>query len=127
MDENVLLTYVLSLLGQVKLYHWSTMSYIHHKALDELHDTLSPKIDLLVETFIGRYNKQPLKEMSLKFECNTATDDLFEYLVDERETMKKMLGKFETAPEIQSIIEDMMAAIDKCLYVSRLHDCRCKM
>lgn len=127
MDDKALFTFVLSFLGQVKLYHWSTMSYIYHTALDQLHTSVSPKVDLLIETYIGRFRRQPLKEMKLNFDCNTDTDNLFDYLIEQRETMKKMLGKFDTAPEIQSIIEDMMIAIDKCLYVCRLQECKCKL
>jgi hypothetical protein len=120
MEEGALLTYVLKLLGQVKLYHWATMSYIHHQALDTLHTTLSEKTDMLVEVYIGRYNKQPLRKMNLTLECNTDTEHLIAYLEDEREQMTKMLSIFDAAPQLQSVIEEMMAAIDKCIYICRL-------
>lgn len=127
MDEQKLFTYVLSLMGQIKLYHWSTMSYIHHKALDDLHGGLSEKVDLLVECYLGRYRKQPVRPMSIRLECNTDAESLFDYLEKQSDVMKSMLKSFDAAPQIQNIIEEMLALIDKCVYVCNLHDCRCKL
>jgi hypothetical protein len=44
----------MTILDQIKLYHWQTYSYSRHKATDELHQNLSKLIDTFVETLHGR-------------------------------------------------------------------------
>ena len=127
MDENKVFTFVLSLLGQIKLYHWSTMSYIQHKALDDLHKDLSERVDLFIECYLGRYKKQPVRAMQVSMQCNTDAESVVEYLQAQNDQLKSMLRSFESAPQIQSILEEMMALMDKCVYVCNLQDCRCKM
>ena len=39
----------LETLNMIKLYHWKTKSFAHHKATDELYQELSKNIDLFVE------------------------------------------------------------------------------
>lgn len=127
MEDSAILTYVLGLMGQIKLFHWSTMSYIQHQALDKLHDALSGNVDMLIEVYLGRYRKQPVKPMKIKLECTTDTTDMMTYLESQQEAMKQMLVSFEDAPQIQNIIEEMMASIDQCLYLCRLQECKCKL
>lgn len=69
MDEASVIRHVFFTLSQVKLYHWSTMSFAKHKALDDLHGSLSDKFDHLVECYIGRFKKQPLKNFYYRHEC----------------------------------------------------------
>jgi ribosome-binding ATPase YchF (GTP1/OBG family) len=103
------------------------MSYIHHKALDDLHKELSERIDMFVESYLGRFKKQPVRLMQVSMQCNTDAEGVVEYLQAQNDQLKNMLKSFEAAPQIQSIIEEMMALMDKCVYVCNLHDCRCKM
>ena len=39
----------LEMLNMVKLYHWKTNSYSHHKSTDELHERLQKKTDKFIE------------------------------------------------------------------------------
>ncbi len=103
------------------------MSYTHHKALDDLHKELSERVDLLVETYLGRYNKQPVRPMQVNMQCNTDAENVIDYLQTQNSQLKSMLKTFDAAPQIQSILEEMMALLDKCVYVCNLHNCRCKM
>lgn len=63
MDESKIIPQLLCILDQIKLHHWATMSYATHKALDELHGSLSGLVDKFVESYLGHYQKQPVKNL----------------------------------------------------------------
>lgn len=120
MDPADILTLFMSLLGQVKLFHWATKSYVHHKALDELHEALSENIDLFVEAYIGKMELQPLKKFNVLTKSNTDASKVLKYLDDERQKLTKLHEKLDKQPELASIVEDMMNEISKAMYLMRL-------
>ena len=109
----------MSLLSQVKLFHWSTMSYAKHKALDHLHEELSEKVDLLFEAYIGKYRKQPLKIFVVKTIATTNTKDIEGYLEMNRNIINDMQNQFMDVNEIQNILQDIMAHIDRTVYLCK--------
>lgn len=120
--EQEVMQYFLGLITQVKLFHWATMSYAKHKALDDLHGTLSDKVDDFVECYLGRYKKQPLKSFSVQPKAITDTSGLEKFLDvtnDHLAAMHKAFDK-EKARELCNILEEMMAAIDKTMYLCKL-------
>jgi len=84
---------------------------------------LSSLVDKFVESFIGRFKKQPLKIFVIE---NTATSDAVtskveHYLESERDKLTAMRKTFDkTAPELQSIIDDMSVEINNTLYLLKL-------
>lgn len=111
----------MSLIGQIKLFHWSTMSYAKHKALDDLHAFLSEKVDLFVESYIGRAKKQPLKIFTVETKATTDTKKIENYLEAERDKLAAMAkSKFADCPDLQNILDEMVAEINKALYLCRL-------
>lgn len=120
MDLVEVLTQFMSLLGQIKLFHWATRSYVHHKALDELHGALSDKVDLFAEAFIGKMELQPLKKFTISTKSSSDASKVMKYLEDERQKLSKLHEKLEKQPELSNIVEEMMAEINKALYLMRL-------
>lgn len=121
-SEVTVIEYFLGLTAQVKLFHWSTMSYAKHVALDGLHGALSSKMDQFVECFLGKYKKQPLKSFSVQPKAISDTSGLDKFLENtyaQLENMHKMFEK-EKAPELANILEEMMAEIDKTMYLCKL-------
>ena len=123
MDTAKVIELFVSLTGQVKVYHWATTSYAAHKALDELHGTLSPLVDKFVESFIGRYKRQPLKVFTIESVATSdaVTSKIDGYLENERDkilALRKSIDK--TGLELQSILDDMIIAIDNTLYLLKL-------
>lgn len=113
----------LSLMAQIKMFHWSTLSYAKHKALDDLHEVLSEKIDFFVEAWIGRGKKQPITHLSvpLGIVVGDATAKPEKYVAEQRERIAVMSAKtFAKAPELQNILEEMLAEMDKSLYLMNL-------
>lgn len=120
MEEHQFLQCFMSMLSQIKLYHWATMSYAKHKALDDLHDALSEKVDLLVEAYLGKYKKQPLRKFTIETKANTQTDHIEKYLETIHSDVTAINGKFKNCIEIQNILQDILAEIDKTQYLCRL-------
>lgn len=52
-----IVTRLLTIRNQVKLYHWQTGSFARHKATDDLTATLDTNIDAFVESYMGKYGR----------------------------------------------------------------------
>jgi hypothetical protein len=52
-----IVTALLTIRNQVKLYHWQTGSFARHKATDDLTAALDTNIDAFVESYMGRYGR----------------------------------------------------------------------
>ena len=48
---------LLTILNQLKVYHWQTTSYAKHQALGGAYDELSDLIDTFIETYMGKYGR----------------------------------------------------------------------
>lgn len=121
MAEKQLFEYFLGLLGQIKIYHWSTMSYSTHKALDDLHSSLSSNIDEIMEIYIGKFNRQPIEPFEVQMKANSDVSDIIGYLENERENIRGMRTKlFKTSSEIQNLIDNMLGSISRTIYLCRL-------
>jgi DNA-binding ferritin-like protein len=121
MAEKQLFEYFLSLLGQIKIYHWSTMCYSTHKALDDLHSSLSSNIDEIMEIYIGKFNRQPIEPFEIQMKANSNVNDIIGYLEHERENIRGMRTKlFKTSSEIQNLIDNILGSISRTIYLCRL-------
>ena len=52
-----IVTQLLTIRNQVKLYHWQTGSFARHKATDDLTAALDLNIDTFMESYMGRYGR----------------------------------------------------------------------
>lgn len=93
---------------------------MHHKALDELHSSLSEKVDLFVEAFIGKMDLQPLKKFTVTTKASSDASKSMKYLDEEHQKLSKLNEKLEKQPELSNIVEEMMADISKAQYLMRL-------
>ena len=120
-NEKMVFEYFLGLLGQIKVFHWTTMSYSSHKALDELHGKLSDLVDEFVEVFMGKFNKQPSELFTITMNATSDSSDIIGYLEEQRELIRGLRNKyFKTSSEIQNIIDTMMSNISNAIYLCRL-------
>lgn len=120
MEVADLLMHFMSLIGQVKLFHWATKSYVHHKALDELHSALSDKVDLFVEAYAGKMDAQPFGKFTVSTKAHSDASKAIKYLETERQKLEKLHDKLDKQPELSNILEEMMAEISKAIYLMRL-------
>lgn len=116
-----LFEYFFGLIGQVKLYHFSTMKYSTHKTLDDFHEGLSDLVDKLLEVYIGRFDKQPLEIFEINMKATTDISNLINYLETEREVVRGIRNKtFKSNCEIQNIMDEIIALFDRTIYLCRL-------
>jgi hypothetical protein len=120
MEENKFIEYFLGLLGQIKVFHWGTMEYGKHKALDELHSSLSGHVDKFIEVFMGHYKKQPIKNFKINMTAHSDLSKLEKFLETERENIRKLKGLFKSVSELQNIIDEMLATFNQSIYLCRL-------
>jgi len=120
LEENKVMEYFLGLLGQIKVFHWATMSYGQHKALDDFHGSLSGLVDKFVEVYLGRYKKQPVKSFKITMDAVSDMSKLDKFLEVERENVRKMHPVFNKSSELQNILDEMLAAFDQAIYLCNL-------
>lgn len=66
---------LLSIINQIKVYHWQTYSFAQHKSFGEFYDSLSEKIDEFVETYQGIFGRIKAETGSFEFSVqNLGTD-----------------------------------------------------
>lgn len=117
--EKALFEYFLGFLGQIKVYHWTTKSYSNHKALDDLHKSLSDLVDEVIEVYIGKYN--PNEVFTISMSANSDASEVISYLEEQREIIRGLRNKnFKNCSEIQNIMDSMMSSISNTVYLCRL-------
>lgn len=123
-EEHNIIQHFMSLVGQVKLFHWATMSYAKHKALDDLYGALSEKVDLFIESYIGRSAKrQPLKKFVVETKSTTDTKQIESFLETERTKLLNLSSsKLGDCPDLSNIVEEMVAEINKAIYICRMRE-----
>ena len=52
-NSTVMVTF-LTIINQVKVYHWQTLSHPRHKATDQLYSELNDLVDKFIEVLTGR-------------------------------------------------------------------------
>lgn len=119
-EDKKLIAYFVGLLGQIKVFHWATTEYNKHQALDNLYSAMNTIVDKLIESYIGRYKKQPLKTYKISTEAHTDMTKLDTFLETECENIRKLLQHFKGVSEIQSLIDDMLIAFNQTIYLCNL-------
>ena len=124
MDHFQLMQWVLHILDQVKVFHWTTRQYSAHKALDELHASLSDLSDTLIEAVMGKYSKELSKNKNtLKLEpVSSDPSKAISFIEAQRDQIEQAYKSFSTSKstDIPSILDDMQNAMNKALYLLTL-------
>ena len=114
---NALLTIIL----QVKLYHWETFSYSRHKATDELFNKLLGKIDRFIEVYSGRYKRIDVNSMNIKIK--RMSDKQMETMIKKysrflQKEIPKILSPDDT--DLLAIRDEMLEEMNQSLYLFTL-------
>ena len=118
-----LITTLLTLQAQVRVFHWQTKSYAEHQALGGLYDSLGDKIDEFVETFSGRYGvpvaKNDYKLTVVNYKDNASCvefiDKTIAYMTKD---VPAMLKPEDT--DLLNIRDEMIGTLNKTKYLLRL-------
>ena len=107
----------------IKMYHWSTLSYARHKASDELFDKLISHIDTFTEVFIGKYQRPVIGSdfdiPVLQYSEEAIVDLLKSYTSYLSNELPKHLQSCDT--DLLNIRDEMLADFNQTLYLFTLH------
>lgn len=115
-----LVTHLLTIRNQIKLYHWQTKEFARHTATDALVVALDTNIDAFVESYMGRYGR-PIVTRSIKL--HNFSEPAAKAFV-RRETkyleteLPKAIGKGDA--DLLSIRDTILGELTKVLYLFTL-------
>lgn len=115
-----IVTHLLTIRNQVKLYHWQTGSFARHTATDNLTATLDTNIDAFVESYMGRYGR-PKVSGSIKLH-NFSEAAAKSFVAKETKYLQKDLprkiGKDDT--DLLNLRDTILGDLTKVLYLFTL-------
>lgn len=115
-----LVTHLLLLRNQIKVYHWQTKSFSRHTATDALTGALDVAIDSFVESYMGRYGR-PRVRGSIKLHnfsesaAKTFVSKETKYLEND---LPRKLGKNDT--DLLNLRDEILAELTKVSYLFTL-------
>jgi DNA-binding ferritin-like protein len=118
-----LITTLLTLQAQLRVFHWQTKSYAEHKAIGKLYDSLENLIDTFLETFSGRYGvpaaKNDYKLTVVNYKDNAGCveyiDKTIAYMTKD---VPAMLKPEDT--DLLNIRDEMIGELNRTKYLLRL-------
>ena len=127
--SNVLLTF-LTILDQIKLYHWQTFSYARHKASDELHSNFSTLVDKFIEVLHGRLTTSEKSKYRIQLEEDKCSI-VIKNIIDNNaiEFLKNIIKYLESnelkivinnCTELLNIRDEMITIINNNIYLFSL-------
>jgi len=121
--EQEIVIKFLSLLNNVKIYHWKTHSYATHKATDELYSNLNKNIDSFMEVFLGKIgNRIDLSKIKCIPISNFNTQDQFKkYISDFKKYLVTLnnnkVMNIMTNSDLYNIRDEILSDLNQFLYL----------
>ena len=116
-----IISHLLTIRNQVKLYHWQTGSFARHKATDDLTAALDLNIDAFVESYMGRYGR-PSVSGSIKLH-NFSESAAKAFVAKEtkylQQELPRKIGKGDT--DLLNLRDTILGDLTKVLYLFTLH------
>jgi hypothetical protein len=115
-----IVTAMLTIRNQIKLYHWQTKSFARHKATDDFVSDLDGKIDEFVEIYMGKYGR-PMVTDSIKL-SNFTESGARAFVAKQTKYLSDVLPK-KLRPEdtdLLNIRDEILGLVNKTLYLFTL-------
>ncbi len=115
-----IVTSLLTIRNQVKLYHWQTGSFARHKATDDLTAALDLAIDNFVEVYMGRYGR-PKVSKTIKL-SNYSEAEAQRFVSKQRKFLSEVLPRKikKSDTDLLNIRDEILAELNKVLYLFTL-------
>jgi hypothetical protein len=115
-----IVTHLLTIRNQIKLYHWQTKQFARHTATDALTTALDLNIDAFVESYMGRYGR-PSVSGSIKLH-NFSESAAKSFVAKESKYLEtelpKKIGKNDT--DLLNSRDTILAELTKVSYLFTL-------
>jgi hypothetical protein len=111
----------LTIINQIKFFHWETDSYSVHKALDKFHGDFSDLVDTFVEVLIGKYGRDVLVPCSITLR-NLADINIIDAVnqsIEFIQTLESILDS-KVDSDLLNIKDEMLAQLNKLKYLLTL-------
>ena len=113
---------LLTILNQLKVYHWQTTSYAQHKALGKTYDALNELIDQFIEVYMGKYGRIEAKGGSTTIDLfnmdQLPVDGFINNAVDYLITLEIPDKNSDT--DLMNIRDEMLAELNRLKYLLTL-------
>jgi hypothetical protein len=115
-----IITHMLTIRNQVKVYHWQTGSFARHKATDDLTASLDTNIDTFVEVYMGKYGR-PQVTGTIKL-GNFSESAAKTFVAKQTEYLTKTLPRQLSPDDVDllAIRDEILADLHKTLYLFTL-------
>jgi len=119
-----IITKLLTVQAQLRVYHWQTKSYAEHKALGKLYESLDELADEFIETLAGSKGGVPSAKDNFTFIADNYKDNktviafLDEFIVYLSQDVPQMLDSKNT--DLLNIRDEMLGAVNQTKYLLRL-------
>ncbi len=117
-----MVTNLLTLHNQLKIFHWQTHKYSAHVAYGDVYTDLSDLIDDFVEIFMGKYgkieNKNGFQINLINLKSNNEINFIDEQIKYISKDLKKILKDDDT--DLFNIIDEMLSKLNKLKYLLTL-------
>jgi hypothetical protein len=123
MEGSTLVLAFFGIQNQLRLYHWSTLSYSRHKASDSFLEEISGLIDKFVEVFMGRYGRIKLGSTKYVVLEDLSDADAPTYLNSFRLFLENDVPKYlkNKDTDLFNIRDEMLAQTKQTLYLFSLN------
>ncbi len=109
-----------NLIIQLKIFHYQTLLYSHHKVIDDLINSLSDKLDLFLEIMQGLYDcrlRLPSNGININVQnCNEkyVKEVLNEFKIYLTKTIHKYI---KNNSQLSNIRDEILGSIDQTIYL----------
>lgn len=117
-----MITELLTLKEQIKMYHWQTKSHSQHMALDRIYGDMQDSIDEFVEIFIGKQGRFD-PENNIGISLNTDIKNLNDFVEKNITYLSTDLIKnldTQKDADLLNIAADMLGHINQLKYLLTL-------
>jgi Family of unknown function (DUF5856) len=114
-----LVSFLLCMSDELRLYHWRTRSHARHKATCQALSELSGLVDSLVETFMGRYERPSYRRGFVELSVRELTDETAEeaaraYCRWLKSTFPHLVKEHDT--DLLNLRDEVLASLHRLLY-----------
>lgn len=112
------LSFVFTVLNQLKIDHWQTKSYAEHKALGGAYESLDDLLDKFVETYYGKYFIPENKTLyNIKLESYVSETNLIKKYTQLRDSVINYLSSITAeSDDLKNIQDDIEGTFNHLLY-----------
>lgn len=119
-SDGDIVTSMMTIRDQIKLYHWQTRMFSRHKATDDLVAKLDLNIDTFVETYMGKYGR-PRVSKSIHL-TNFSESAAKTFVARQRTFLSKVLPRKLTGEDtdLLNIRDTILGDLNQVLYLFTL-------